>query len=181
MRRMGMTLGGLAALVAVVALVVVLGAGSASGAGTKKLVEGTVYDTTCATSCVPECPPIPCGPIPAPKATGSDIVCAQRKRIVACPLQDAAPVGTYPVYSGEGAVVKVRRRGSAKVLATLPVEEGHFKLRLGPGEYLFHPYPPEASCWSGEPLNVQVTLRQKGVIPVSLSVSDSCVAHPDSR
>ena len=30
----------------------------------------------------------------------------------------------YPVYSGEGAVVKVRRRGSATVLATLPVVEG---------------------------------------------------------
>ena len=59
----------------------------------------------------------------------------------------------YPVYSGEGAIVNVRRRGSATVLATLPIVEGHFKIRLGPGEYVFHPCLPEEQCWTGEPVD----------------------------
>src|ERR1700709_586050 len=125
MRRL-VTLGGLAVLVALVAGLV---AGSAGAAGQKKLVEGTVYDTTCATVCTPECPPPPhCGPITQAQTT--KVVCAQRAAsLIVCPLYKPAVVcvqatpcpGTtvYPVYSGEGAVVKVRKRGSATVVATL--------------------------------------------------------------
>ncbi|HEY5333291.1 MAG TPA: hypothetical protein VIJ21_07045, partial [Solirubrobacterales bacterium] len=118
------------------------------------------------------------------------IVCPLReRRIIACPLAmtasaivcvqaEGCPTSGYPVYSGEGATIKVRRRGSATVLATLPVVEGHFKIRLGPGEYVLHPSLPEEPCWSGEPWQVKVTARTQGPIPVSLNVSDSCVAHP---
>ena len=69
------------------------------------------------------------------------------------------PRRAYPVYSGEGAIVNVRKRGSATVLATLPVVEGHFKIRLGAGEYVLHPYLPEEPCWSGVPVTVKVTAR----------------------
>ncbi len=162
-------------------------AGSASAGGTKKLVEGTVYDTTCleTAACGSPCPPPPhCGPV-----TGARIVCAQQ-RIVACPLGAAAaetspqvclPASgcfTYPVYSGEGAIVNVRRRGSATVVATLPVVKGHFEVRLGPGRYMLHPILPAAQCWTEEWWMVEVTARQRGPIPVSLQVSNHCVAHP---
>ena len=53
-------------------------------------------------------------------------------------------------------MVNVRKRGSATVLATLPVVEGHFKIRLGPGEYVLHPYLPEPQCWSGDRGRVKV-------------------------
>jgi hypothetical protein len=137
-------------LAALVAPAVAFAAGSATAAGHRKLVEGTLYDTTCATTCGPGCPPPPhCGRITA--QSRFDIVCARtQKRIVVCPLETSGAVA-YPVYSGEGAVVKVRRRGSTTVLAALPVTEGHFRLRLGPGEYVFHPYLPEEPCWFGEP------------------------------
>ena len=175
MRRLGTGLG----LAAVVALVLA----SAAGAGSKKLVEGTVYDTTCAAACVPECPPPPhCGPVTAAR---TDVVCTQRR--IVCPLERSPRIclpstncGSYPVYSGEGAVVNVRKRGSATVLATLPIVEGHFKLRLAPGEYVFHPYLPEESCWSGEPATVKVTARLKSPVPATLDVSNHCVAHPDA-
>jgi hypothetical protein len=182
----------LAGALMLLALLVGLGSGSAAAAGTKKLVEGTVYDTTCATACMPACPPPPhCGPITANKAS-ADVVCALReKRIIACPLEttnstvvcvraEGCPTSAYPVYSGEGAVMKVRRRGSAAVIATLPVIEGHFKIRLGAGEYVLHPYLPEEPCWSGEPWRVKVTARTQGPIPVSVDVSNGCVAHPDA-
>jgi hypothetical protein len=172
-------------------LLVGLGSGSAAAAGTKKLVEGTVYDTTCATVCAPECPPPPhCGPITAKSSAA--IVCPLRqKRIIACPLTKAdsatvcvraegCPTSAFPVYSGEGAVMNVRRRGSATVLATLPVVEGHFKTRLGPGEYVLHPYLPEGQCWSGVAATVMVSGKARGPIPASVDVSDSCVAHPDA-
>jgi hypothetical protein len=187
MRRLGT---GLACLVALLTLVA--GLGSATAAGNRKLVEGTVYDTTCAAACMPECPPPPhCGPITANKAS-ADVVCALReKRIVACPLQttnptvvcvraEGCPTSAYPVYSGEGAVMKVRRRGSATVLATLPVVEGHFKIPLGAGEYVFHPYLPEEPCWSGAPWRVKVTARTHGPIPVSVNVINGCVAHSNA-
>lgn len=175
---------GLAALVAVVAGLL---AGSASAGGTKKLVEGTVYDTTCleTSACQPPCPP-PCGPVPT---TLPRIVCAQQ-RIVACPLSAAAaetsppiclPASgcfTYPVYSGEGATVNVRRRGSATVLMTLPVVEGHFQVRLGPGEYVFHPHPPEEPCWSGAASTVAVSAKWRGPLSASVDVQHTCVAHP---
>lgn len=173
------------------ALAFALGAGSAVGAGSRKLVEGTVYDTTCATSCVPECPPPPhCGPIT--QAARTAVVCAQPQRIV-CPLAgraDAAPdfciqgqpCGvSYPVYVGEGAVVVIRRRGSATVLATLPVSEGHFQIRLGPGNYVLHPYLPEEQCWSGEPATLKVTAKLQSPIPATLDVANHCVALPDAR
>lgn len=184
-----------ACLVALTGLLAGLGSGTAAAAGHKKLVEGTVYDTTCATTCEPTCPPPPhCGPITA--RSRADVVCAQdslQKRLIACPLSRAAsarivcvqaegcPGTNYPVYSGEGAVVNVRERGSATVLAQLPVVEGHFKIRLGPGEYVLHPYLPEESCWSGETERVKVTAKTRGPIPASLEVSDSCVAHPDAE
>jgi hypothetical protein len=173
-----------AGLAAIVAVMVGLLAGSASGAGHKKLVEGTVYDTTCATSCTPECPPIPCGPVT--QADRGAVICAQR--MIVCPLAKKTIVcvqapcpGTYPVYSGEGAVVNVRKAGAAPVIASLPVVEGHFKVRLGPGEYLLHPVMPEPQCWTKEWWRVEVTARQQGPIPISLDVANSCVAHPDVK
>jgi hypothetical protein len=157
-----------------------------ASAGNRKLVEGTVYDATCATTCEPGCPPPPhCGPIPAARVA-TDIVCAQR--LIVCPLATSpriclqgSPCGgvDYPVYSGEGAIVKIRRRGSSKVLASLPVVEGHFKLRLGAGEYVIHPYLPEEPCWSGASATLAVTPRLKSPVPTTLDVANSCVAHPD--
>jgi hypothetical protein len=176
-----------AGLIAIVALVLALGAGSAVGAGSKKLVEGTVYDTTCATSCMPECPPPPeCGPITAQSRTA--VVCAQPQRMIVCPLATAPRIclpasscGSYPVYSGEGAIINVRRRGSPTVIASLPVVEGHFKLRLAPGNYIAHPYLPEEECWSGAPAPFKVTANGVSPIALPLYVSNSCVAHPDAR
>lgn len=191
MRRMGIRIVGAVALLVVLAG---LGSGPASAAGNRKLVEGTVYDTTCATACLPECPPPPhCGPITADSSAA--IVCPQtQKRIIACPLvtkraeEASTPVClpessclSYPVYSGEGATVNVRRRGSAKVIASLPVIEGHFRIRLGPGEYVIHPYLAEESCWSGEATMATVWAQYKGPIPISVDVHDSCVAHPSSE
>jgi hypothetical protein len=185
MRRLG-TFAGLALIVALMAGLV---AGSAAAAGPTKLVEGTVYDTTCATSCVPECPPPPhCGPITQEQTT--KVICAQRAaRLIVCPLYKPAVVCVqapcpgprpYPVYSGEGAVVKVRKRGSATVIATLPVVEGHFTVRLGFGEYVMRPFLPEPQCWSGPPMDVWVSRSLQGPLPASLYVSNSCVAHPDA-
>jgi hypothetical protein len=161
-------------LVALLTIAAGLGSGSASAAGNRRLVEGTVYDTTCATACTPECPPPPhCGPITANKAS-ADVVCPLReKRII-----EGCPTSPFPVYSGEGAVMKVRKRGSATVLATLPVVEGHFKIRLGPGGYVLHPYLPEEPCWSGEPERVKVTAKTQGPISASINVSNGCAAHP---
>jgi hypothetical protein len=190
MRRLS-TAAGLAVLV-VVAMGLV--AGSASAAGNKKLVEGTVYDTTtCISVCAPECPPPPhCGPITA--RSRADLVCAQR--LIVCPLygvptralsprQVCLPEtpcgddGTDPVYSGEGATINIRRRGSASVLVTLPVLEGHFKTRLGPGEYVLHPHFSEPQCWLGIPAPLMVSARSQGPIAVPISAANSCVI-PDA-
>lgn len=170
---------------ALVALVAVFVTGSAAAAGNKKLVDGTVYDTTCATACLPECPPPPhCGPI----AAGASPI---TERMIACPLSrastivcvraDGCPGTRPPLYLGEGAVVNVRKRGSARVIATLPVTEGRFQTRLGPGEYVLHPYLPDEGCWSGEADRVTVTARIHGPIPASVEVADRCVAHPDAQ
>ena len=157
-------------MVAAVALV----SGSAMAAGNKKLVEGTVYDATCVTVCQPECPPPPhCGPITA--QSRADVVCAQAS--IVCPLGRALPGGS--IYSGEGSLVNVRRRGSATVIARLPIVEGHFKIRLGPGEYVFHPYLAEEQCWSAPPATGKITVRTKGPVPVVLSATDRCVVHVD--
>ncbi len=173
-------------LVVLIVGVVGLMAGPATGAGSKKLVEGTVYDTTCATACTPECPPIPCGPV-TQRAHG-DYICAQQRMIV-CPLAKRTIVcvqapcpgpGGYPVYSGEGAVVKVRKRGSTQVLATLPIVEGHFKVRLAPGYYELRPFLPEPECWSGMKQEVLVEPKAKGAVAAEVFVANSCVAHPDS-
>lgn len=169
-------------------LAVVLGSGtgSASAAGSKKLVEGTVYDTTCASSCMPECPPIPCGPV-TQSAQGA-VICAYRR--IVCPLAKAAVVcvrapcpgvGGYPVYSGEGGVVKVRKRGSATVQATLPIVEGHFQIRLAPGYYELHPFLPEPECWTGAKQEVLVTPKATSPVPSELWVANSCVAHPAAK
>jgi hypothetical protein len=176
-----MVLVGLAAVVALAAL-----APGLASAGNRKLVEGTVYDTTCATTCEPECPPPPhCGPIPVAGA-GTDIVCAQR--LIVCPpatspriCLQGSPCGRtiYPLYSGEGAVVKVRKRGSATVIATVPIVEGHFETRLAPGAYMVRPFLPEPQCWSGTKIDVLVTPTLKGPVPAHLWVTNSCVAHPD--
>jgi hypothetical protein len=180
-------------VLALLTLLAGLGSGSAAAAGNRKLVEGTVYDTTCATSCVPECPPPPhCGPITA--QSSPDFICPLReKRIIACPLAEAdsaivcvqaegcPPTGGYPLYSGEGGVVKVRWRGSATVLATVPIVAGHFKISLGVGEYVLHPYLPEPQCWSGLIERVKVTAKTAGPIPASIEVTNACVAHPDLR
>jgi hypothetical protein len=178
---------------ALVALVVAFVTGSAAAGGNKKLVEGTVFDTTCAgVACGVECPPPPhCGPITA-DGTNSAIVCPlQERRMFACPLSRASVIvcvqaegcpGTSdpPVWSGEGGVVAVRKRGSATALAKLPVVEGHFSTRLAPGEYVLRPYLPEPQCWSGEPITLSVTARAKGPLAAAVSVRNSCVAHPDA-
>lgn len=183
MQRMGTVLGCLAAFAALTAASV---PGGASAAQNKKLIEGTVYDTTCATVCMPECPPPPhCGPVT--QAASAAVVCAQRaKRLIVCPLSTSPRIclpstncGGYPIYAGEGAIVKVRKRGSATVLATLPIVEGHFRLRLGPGEYVLHPYLPEEPCWSGGPAMLKVTPRLRSPVPVVIDVGNGCVAHPD--
>jgi hypothetical protein len=179
---------------------VALGAGPGSGsaaAGQKKLVEGTVYDTTCAAVCIPECPPPPhCGPITA-SGQKANVICAQsgaaRPQVV-CPLyagQSRLPYtviclpgpscgGVYPLYSGEGAVVTVRKRGSSQLMAKLPVVAGHFKARLAPGEYILRPYLPDPSCWSGDPERVSVAAGTQGPIPASLDVANGCAAQPDA-
>jgi hypothetical protein len=184
MRRVA-TAVGLAVLVAVVAGLV---AGSAAAGGTKKLVEGTVYDTTCigTGTCLPECPPPPhCGPITQAK-TGK-VICAQRAApSIVCPLyktvvcvQAPCPGPTpYPLYSGEGGVVKVRRQGSTTVLATVPIVEGHFKIALGFGRYMIRPFLPEPECWSGAKSAVWVSREWQGPLPSYLHVGNSCVAHP---
>jgi hypothetical protein len=178
----------LVALVALGVLFAGLGSGTAA-AGSKKLVEGTVYDTTCATACIPPCPP-PCGPIPAPQSR-SDVICAQAQII--CPLYASPRVTSppiclpssdcpgFPVYTGDGSLVNVRKRGSATVLARLPIVEGHFTIRLAPGEYVFHPYMAEEGCWSAEPVTARVTARLRGPVPVTLNATSRCVIHTDAK
>ncbi len=163
---------GLVCLAVFVTVLAGLGSGTAT-AGNKKLVEGTVYDTTCVTVCQPECPPPPhCGPIPAPKSR-SAVICAQAA--IVCPLYRIVPGGQ--VYSGEGSLVNVRKRGSTMVIARLPIVEGHFRIRLGPGEYVFHPYMAEEQCWSAETAATQVTAQSKGPVPVAMSATNRCVMH----
>jgi hypothetical protein len=156
-----------------------LGSGTAA-AGNKKPVEGTVLDATCVAVCTPPCPP-PCGPIPAPKSR-SDVICAQAS--IVCPLSASRRIclpssncGGLPVYSGEGSLVNVRKRGSSTALARLPIVEGHFKIRLAPGEYVFHPYLAEAQCWSAEPVTARVTAKLRGPVPVTLDATNRCVVH----
>jgi hypothetical protein len=163
-----------------------LGSGSASASGNKKLVEGTVYDATCVSVCMPECPPPPhCGPVtPAGK---SDVICAQAQ--IVCPLYAASPriclpstnCGGSPIYTGEGSLVNVRKRGSSAVLARLPIVEGHFRIRLAPGQYVFHPYMAEEQCWSAEPVTTRVTARLKSPVPVTLNATNRCVVHAGAR
>jgi hypothetical protein len=174
---------GLAMLVALA--IFSAGVGSAAAAQGKKLVEGTVYDATCVTVCVPECPPPPhCGPIPQ---RGLHAVICARAAIV-CPLYASPRIclpssdcGGDPIYSGEGSLVNVRRRGSATVLARLPIVAGHFRIRLGPGRYVFHPYMAEEQCWSAAPTMARVTRRLKSPVPVTLSATDRCVVHADAK
>ena len=155
----------------------------AAAAGNKKLVEGTVYDGTCVTVCTPPCPP-PCGPIPAPQSR-SDAICAQAA--IVCPLYASPRIclpssncGGSPVYSGEGSLVNVRKRGSSTVLARLPIVEGHFKIRLAVGQYVFHPYMAEEQCWSAEPVTARITRTLKSPVPVTLNATNRCVVHADA-
>jgi hypothetical protein len=185
----------IAVLFALVLGALTLFAGPGSGtaaAGAKKLVEGTVYNASCGAACLP-CPP-PCGgPIPAPQSR-ADLVCAQKK--IVCPLAQAdrgasapdfciqgQPCGVdYPVYMGEGAEVTIRRKGVTSTLATLPVVEGHFKIRLAPGNYAIRVYiPPEPQCWSGGPVILKVIAKMKSPVPATVDVINSCVVHPDLR
>lgn len=174
---------------ALVALAIAIVPGAASAAGSKKLVEGTVYDTTCATACLPECPPPPCGPI-RPRAN-ADYICAPQRlqRAYVCPETTTATgpycdpakfCANYPVYMGEGAIVHVRKQGSSTVLASLPVVEGHFSIRLGPGRYVLRPYPAEEQCWSGTKTPFDVARSAKSPIQAAVGVTNSCVAHPDT-
>jgi hypothetical protein len=180
MRR---TLFGLAVAMVVLAG---LGSGSAAAAGGKKLVEGTVYDATCVAVCQPECPPPPhCGPVTrrGPHA----VICAQ-KRIV-CPLYSGSPriclpssnCGGSPIYTGEGSLVNVRKRGSATVIVRLPIVEGHFKIRLAPGTYVFHPYMAEEQCWSAPPVTTELTSRLQSPVPVTLTATNRCIVHADGK
>jgi hypothetical protein len=162
-------------------LALAVASGSASAAGNKKLVEGTVYDATCVAVCVPPCPP-PCGPVPAPNSR-SNLLCAQGQ--IVCPLYDASPriclpssnCGGFPIYTGEGSLVNVRRRGSATVIARLPIVEGHFKIRLAPGEYRFRPYMAEEQCWAAEPVSVRIFRSLKSPVPVTLDATNRCIVH----
>jgi hypothetical protein len=171
----------LVALAGLAVLCAGLGSGTAA-AGNKKLVEGTVYDATCVTVCTPPCPP-PCGPIPAPQSR-SDVICAEA--LIVCPLSASPRIclpssncGGYPIYSGEGSLVNLRKRGSSTVQARLPIVEGHFKIRLTPGEYVFHPYMAEEQCWSAEPVRAKVTARLRGPMPVTLNATNRCVVHAE--
>jgi hypothetical protein len=179
MRKVG------AGLVMLVALAVVcVGSGSAAAAGNKKLVEGTVYDATCVAACVPPCPP-PCGPIPAPQSR-SKVICAQAS--IVCPLRTSPRIclpssncGGSPIYTGEGSLVNVRKRGSDTVLARLPIVEGHFKIRLVPGAYVFHPYMAEEQCWSAAPVTASVSVKSRSALPVTLDATNRCVVHADAK
>ncbi|MBS1675932.1 MAG: hypothetical protein JST08_00960 [Actinobacteria bacterium] len=167
------------------ALAIALGSGSAAAAGNAKMVEGTVYDATCVAVCVPECPPPPhCGPIT--QARTSDVICAQAK--IVCPLYGSRQIclpssncGGFPVYTGEGSLVNVRRRGSAPVLARLPIVAGHFEIRLGPGRYVFHPYMAEEECWSAGLVTATITAKLKGPVPVTLDATNRCVVHVQAK
>jgi hypothetical protein len=162
------------ALGALLMLFVGLGSGTAA-AGGKKLVEGTVYDTTCVTVCQPECPPPPhCGPVPVTKGK-QKVICAQAS--IVCPLYRIAPGGQ--VYTGEGSLVNVRKRGSAVVIARLPIVEGHFKIRLAPGAYVFHPYMAEERCWSADPVTSVLTPKLTSPVQVALDATNTCVVHAD--
>jgi hypothetical protein len=173
---------GLVCLVALAIVFAGVGSGTAA-AGQKKLVEGTVYDATCVAVCMPECPPPPhCGPIPA--RSRSDVICAQAA--IVCPLYASPRIclpssncGSFPIYTAEGSLVNVRKRGSATVLARLPIVAGHFNVRLSPGEYVFHPYYAEEGCWSGEPVTAKVTAKLMGPVPVTLNATNTCVVHAD--
>lgn len=181
MRRVGV---GLTALLALGVFWTGLGSGSAA-TGSKKLVEGTVYDVTCVTVCQPPCPP-PCGPVPAPQRGPHAVICAQAS--IVCPLNEAAiriclpstNCGGSPIYAGEGSLVNLRRRGSATVLARLPIVEGHFKIRLGPGQYVFHPYMAEERCWSAEPVTARITRKLKSPVLVTVNATNRCVVHADA-
>jgi hypothetical protein len=161
-------------------VLVVLFAGLGSGtavAGNKKLVEGTVYDTTCIAVCQPECPPPPhCGPIPVTNGK-RNVICAQAA--IVCPLYRIAPGAS--IYAGEGSLINVRKLGSAAVVARLPIVEGHFKIRLAPGQYIFHPYMAEEQCWSAEPWRVKVTPREQGPIATSLGATNNCIVHAGAK
>jgi hypothetical protein len=170
----------LVVLLASLSLAAALGSGTAAAAGGKKMVEGTVYDQTCVSVCVPPCPP-PCGPVPQRGAHA--VVCAQAS--IVCPLYSASRriclpssnCGGFPVYTGEGSLVNVRKRGSAAVLARLPIVEGHFKIRLAPGQYVFHPYMAEGQCWTAEPVTATITRALHSPVPVTLDATDRCVVH----
>jgi hypothetical protein len=179
-------------LLALAALVMALVTGSAAAAGNKKLIEGTVYDTTCAAvACGVECPPPPhCGPITA--QSEEQIMCPMGERMIACPLSRASAIAcvraegcpgttTYPLYAGEGGVVKVRKRGSTAVLTTVRIIEGRFRIKLVPGYYAIRPFLPEPECWSGAKLTVWVDPAHPGPVPSTLRVANSCVAHPDVK
>jgi hypothetical protein len=176
MRRWATALG----FLTIVGLVTVFAAGSATAAGPKKVVEGTVYDTTClGTTC--GCPTPPCG---GPVTQGRpDLICAEPQRKIVCPLAKVAPdfciqgqpCGTvYPVYEGEGAYVKIRKQGFSNVIATVPVVDGHFKVALGFGEYVMRPLSAEPQCWLGTKQAVLVSRGLHGPAPASLYVNSSC-------
>jgi hypothetical protein len=177
MRRFAVLLVGLVALLAVVP-------GGATAAGGKKMIEGTVYDATCVTACPPPCPP-PCGPVPVQRSR-SDVICAQAR--IVCPLYSSPRIclpwtncGNHPIYTGEGSLVNVRKRGSATLITRLPIVQGHFKIRLAPGEYVFHPYYAEEQCWSGPPAMIKVTAKLKSPVPATLNVTNTCVVHSDGK
>jgi len=134
-----------------------------------------------------------CGPITQAQTTKA--VCAQR--LIVCPLYGVptrvwAPrqVCLPETPCGEDGTDPrlLRRRGddqypqarSASVLATLPVVEGHFNTRLGPGEYVLHPHFSEPQCWSGIPAPLKVSARSQGPIAVRSRAANSCVARPDA-
>ena len=94
-----------------------------AGAQSNGGVKGTVLDTTCSSGCEVECPPPP------------------------------TEMPEYPPYEGDGATVQVRKAGSAKVLGRVPVEGGHFTLRLAPGATCYGltsrcPAGPGTGRWS---------------------------------
>jgi hypothetical protein len=162
---------GLVCLAALAIALACLGSGTAA-AGNKKLVEGTVYDATCVAVCRPECPPPPhCGPVT--QGGKRNVICAQAA--IVCPLYRIAPGGS--LYTGEGSLVNVRKRGSTTVIARLPVVEGHFSIRLAPGEYVFHPYLAEEQCWSADAVVASVIARSQSPVPVAMIATNRCVMH----
>ena len=151
--------------------------GSAAAAGNKKLVEGTVLRHDLRRTCVrPNARRRRTAGRSPRRDERGDRLPAGASAIIACPLSRASAIVCVQAEGCPGTSRLpglVRRRGGGQrpqarlgaALATLPVVEGHFTIRLAPGEYVLRPYLPEPQCWSGEPTHRLGHREAKGPIP----------------